>query len=162
MKRSIPLLALLILAATPLFALDETNRTDRSDRARRTVIVVDDVIRMSQAGVGDDAIIAYVRNTRELFDISADDLIAMTNARVSERVIKAVEDEAAARRESYDRRRSREGRSTVFVAPYPYYDPFYYPYYYDPFWYGPRFSFGIGFRFGPRFIGGGRHFHRRW
>jgi len=156
-KRLILLLAVLLFTA-PLFALDEANRTDRVDRARRTVIVVDDVIRMAQAGVGDDAIIAYVRDTREPFDVSADDLIAMTNAHVSERVIKAVEDEATARKD-YDRRGTRETRSTVYVAPYPYYyDPFYYPYY-DPFWYGPRVSFGLGFGFGPRFIGGGR-FHR--
>jgi len=158
-KRLIPLIAVFLFAA-PSFALDEANRTDRPDRARRTVIVVDDVIRMAQAGVGDDAIIAYVRNTREPFDVSADDLIAMTNARVSEKVMKAVEDEAAARKDrDYHRRDARETRSTVYVAPYPYYyDPFYYPYY-DPFWYGPRVSFGFGFGFGPRFGGGGR-FHR--
>lgn len=160
MKRLILLLAALLVAA-PSFALDEANRTDRPDRARRTVIIVDDVIRMSQAGVSDDAIISYIRNTREPFDVSADDLIAMTNARVSERVVKGLEDEAAARRDNYDRREARESRSTVYVTPYPYsYDPFYYPYY-DPFWYGPRFSFGVGFVFGPRFIHHGR-FHRRW
>src|SRR5436309_6461353 len=78
-KRLIPLLAVLLFAA-PSFALDEANRNDRTDRARRTVIVVDDVIRMAQAGVGGDAIIGYVRNTREPFDVSGDDLIAMTHA----------------------------------------------------------------------------------
>ena len=159
MKRLILLLAVLLFTA-PLFALDEANRADRPDRARRTVIIVDDVIRMAQAGVGDDAIIAYVRNSREPFDVSADDLIAMTNAHVSEKVMKAVEDEAATRKDrDYDRRDTRESRSTVYVTPYPYYyDPYYYPYY-DPFWYGPRVSFGFGFGFGPRFGGGGR-FHR--
>jgi hypothetical protein len=160
-KRLIPLLAVLLFAA-PSFALDDASRTDRTDRGRRTVIVVDDVIRMAQAGVGDDAIIAYVRNTREPFDVSADDLIAMSNARVSERVMKAVEDEAAARKD-YDRRETRETRSTVYVSPYyysPYYSPYYYPYY-DPFWYGPRVSFGFGFGFGPRFGGGGRFHGRR-
>ncbi len=158
MKRLISLLAVLLFAA-PLFALnDPVDRSDRTDRSRRTIIVVDDVIRMSQAGVSDEAIISYVRHTRDDFAVTPDDLIAMTNAHVSEKVIKAVTDEANARKD-YDRGEVRESRSTVFVAPYPYYyDPFYYPYY-DPFWY-PRFSVGIGFGFGPRFGGGFHHRHR--
>jgi hypothetical protein len=153
-KRFIPLIAVLLFAV-PSFALDNANRGDRPDRAARTVIVVDDVIRMAQAGVSDDAIIDFVRNTREPFDINADDLIAMTNAHVSERVMKYVQEEAAARRD-YNR---RETRSTVYVAPYPYYyDPFYYPY--DPLWYGPRVGVGFGFGFG-RHFGGGRFHGRR-
>lgn len=106
---------------------------------------------MSQAGVADDAIVSYIRNTREPISVTADDLIALTNAHVSERVVKAVQDEAAARRD-YNQ---RYGRSTVLVAPYGYG----YPYYYDPFWY-PRYSLGVGFVFGPRFIGGGFRHHR--
>jgi hypothetical protein len=149
MKRLIPLAALLLAAATPLFALDDTARTDRTDQNRR-IVIVDDVIRMSQAGVSDDAIISYVEKSREPFDLSADDIIAMTDAHVSKDVIKAVVDESAARK---DRRRYRDER--VYVAP-GYYDPWLYPYYYDPFWYGPRFGVGVGFGFGPRF---GRGFH---
>ena len=168
MLRRLTFLAVLLLTigTLPVLALDDP--AARTDRAPRTVIVVDEVIRMAQAGVSDDAIISYVRNSREPFDVSSDDLIAMTNARVSERVIKAVEEEAGRRdsRDSYDRRDTRdtrESRSTVFVSGYPYYyDPFYYPYYYDPFFYGPRFSLGVGFGFGGhRFIGGGRGFHHR-
>lgn len=145
MKRLIPLFVLLLtVAAAPVFALDDANR---SDRDRRTV--VDDVIRMSQAGVSDDAIISFVAHTRERFDVTADDIIAMTSAHVSKEVVKAVVDEAA------DRKNGRYGsRTAVYVAPpyyYGWYDPFYSPYYYDPFFYGPRFS--IGFRFGPRFRG---------
>jgi hypothetical protein len=154
-KRWTPLLVVfLVAAATPLFALDEANRTDRG---RRTVLVVDEVIRMSQAGVGDDAIISYVRHTREPFDVSADDIIALTDARVSRDVVKAVVDEAAAWKDrDRDRRGDRAGR--VYVTAYPYYDPFFYPYYYDPFFYGPRFF--VSFGFGPRFIGRGFRRHR--
>ena len=144
-----------LLFVTPLFAIDDGDRAVRTDRNRRTVIVVDDVIRMAAAGVSDDAIIAYVRKTRDDFDVTADDIIAMTGAHVSSDVVKAVVDEAAARK---DRRGTRQ-RSYAVAAPYPYYyDPFYYPAYYDPFWYGPRFSFGVGF--GPRFGGGFRGRHR--
>jgi hypothetical protein len=140
-----------LLFVTPLFAIDDADRAPRTDRNRRTVVVVDDVIRMSAAGVADDAIISYVRNTRDNFDVTADDIIAMTDAHVSKDVVKAVVDESAARK---DRRGARDRRYFV-AAPYPYY---YDPFYYDPFWYGPRFSFGFGF--GPRFGGGFRGRHR--
>jgi hypothetical protein len=151
-KRLISLIAVLFVAAT-LFAFDEGTRPDPADR--RGPAIIDEVIRMSQAGVGDDAIISYIRNTRQSFEVTSDDLIALTNARVSDRVVRALQDEAAARRNAA----RRYGRSTVLVAPYPY--PYYYdPYFYDPFFY-PRFSLGVGFVFGgPRFIGGGFHHHR--
>lgn len=156
MRRLLYLIPLLFLA-TPLFALDDV---DRADRGRRTVLIVDDVIRMSKAGVNDEAIIAFVRKTREDFDVNADDLIAMTEAGVSKEVEKAVVDEAAARKNRVSDRDDRSDRS--YLTPYPYYyDPFYPRYYYDPFWYGPRVSFGFGFSVGPRF---GRHHgfrHRR-
>jgi hypothetical protein len=150
MKRLIPLAALLLATATPLFALDDSSGTDRTDRNRR-IVIVDDVIRMSQAGVSDDALISSVEKSREPFDVGADDIIAMTDAHVSKDVIKAVVDESAARK---DRRRYRDER--VYVAP-GYYDPWFYPY--DPFWYGPRFAVGVGFGFVPSF--GGRGFHHR-
>jgi len=153
-KRWIPAVALLlVIAAVPALALDVP--------PARTVIVVSDVIKMAQAGVSDEAIIAYVHNVREPFDVNADDIIAMTNARVSTGVIKAVEDEAAAWKDRQPRReRETTPTRTVYVGS-PYYDPWFYPWYgyYDPFFYGPRFSFGIGFGFG-RFYGG--HHFRRW
>ncbi len=65
-KRTIYLFAVLLclVAATPLFA---TQRT-----------LVDDVIRMSQAGVSEETIVSFVHNARGRFDVSADDVIAMT------------------------------------------------------------------------------------
>lgn len=121
---------------------------------------------MAQAGVSDDAIISYVRNTRERFDVSADDIIAMHDAHVSRNVVEKVVDEAGVRndRRSRDYRDDRRDRvERVYVEPgyygygYGYY-PYWYAPYYDPFFYGPRFS--IGFAFGPRFFG--PRFHRRW
>ena len=152
MNRWIALLAALLFV-TPLFALDDASRDDRATRNRR-VVIVDEVVRMSAAGVSDDAIISYVRNARDNFDVTADDIIAMTDAHVSKDVVKAVVDESAARK---DRRGTRERSFYGGAAAYPYYyDPFYYPAYYDPFWYGPRLSFGVGFGYG-RFGGGGFH-----
>ena len=150
-----------LTAAAPVFA------------AGRTVMVVDDVIKMAHAGVGDEEIIAFVQKSREPFDVNADDVIAMTDAHVSRAVIRAVVDESAALRgndRANDRANDRQDnsnvrRQTVYVAPAPYYSPYtsyyydpYYYGYYDPFWYGPRVSLSFGFG---HFFGG--HFrHGRW
>jgi hypothetical protein len=134
--------------AAPAFALSEVAKdSPRADHTRRPVII-DDVIRMSQSGVDDGSIIAYIAKYRDRFEITADDVIALNDAHVSRDVVKALVDES--RRD--DRRdRDRAPATRVYVEPY-----WGYPYgYYDPFWYGwgPRFS--VGFRFG--------HFHRgRW
>jgi hypothetical protein len=140
---------LLLAVAAPAFAV-------------RTVMVVDEVIRMSKAGVGDAEIIAYVKKTPDMFEINGDDVIAMNDAHVSSAVMKFVIDESAARMKDArnDDRRSRETRTVYvrpMVSPY-YYDPYYYGYY-DPFWYGPRAYFGFGVGFGGRF-GGGLQFFR--
>lgn len=144
---------LLLAVAAPGFAV-------------RTVMVVDEVIRMSKTGVPDDEIITYVKKTPDPFAINGDDVIAMNDAHVSSAVMKFVIDESAARMKSArsDDGRTRETR-TVYVRPmvslYDY-DPFYYGYY-DPFWYGPRAYFGFGVGFGGGFRGGrfgggrGRH-----
>src|SRR5436305_6800609 len=62
------LFVLSLLLTLPLFALDSTTEASRGDRARRPIII-DDVIRMSQSGVGDDAIIAYIHKYRDRFDV---------------------------------------------------------------------------------------------
>ncbi|HKO58947.1 MAG TPA: hypothetical protein VJ276_23980, partial [Thermoanaerobaculia bacterium] len=137
-------LFLLLLAAAPLFAVQKTTSTN----------IVEDVIRMAKAGVEDDTIIEFVEKYDGRFDVSADDLIALTEAKVSKDVIKAVVDEADSRNEDADKadddRDDRRDGERRYVRPTyvsPYYVPRYYsPYsYYDPFWYGPRFSIGFGF-----------------
>ena len=150
MKRVALTVALLLLAvAAPAFAV-------------RTVIVVDEVIKMSKAGVADDDIIAYVRKTPNAFEVNGDDVIAMNDAHVSSAVIKFVIDESAERMKE-DRRDDAQSRETKtvyvrpLVSPY-YYDPYYYGYY-DPYWYGPRAFIGFGVGFGGRFGGGGFRGH---
>jgi hypothetical protein len=143
---------LLLAVAAPAFAV-------------RTVMVVDEVIRMSKAGVADDAVIAYVKKTPNAFEINGDDVIAMNDAHVSSAVMKFVIDESAERMKE-DRRDDGKSRETTnvyvrpMVSPY-YYDPYYYGYY-NPYWYGPSAYFGFGVGFGGRFGGGGgfRGHHR--
>ncbi len=151
----------ILIGAVPVFALDENrdNRDNRSanyERDRHTVI--DDVIRMSQAGVSDESIVRFVQQSRDRFVMNADTIIALNEAHVSKAVINALMDGAYDRGDRGDRRDGdRVVQERVYVQPYPYYgygyyDPFWYPY--DPFWYGPRLS--IGFGFGGGFRGGFR------
>jgi hypothetical protein len=152
-KRIITAVAFLFLvtAAAPLFAAPVQQRR-----------LVDDIVRMSRAGVSEDSIISFVQNTRGPINLTADDLIVMTDAGLPNTLIKAVVDESAIRNsQSYDRRDRAYGSSVqVYAAPYyyPYYSP-YSPYYYDPFFYGPRLSLGFGF--GGGFHGGGGFRHGR-
>lgn len=143
---------LLVLLAVPLFAEEERDRTPR-----RTL--VDEVIRMANAGVNDEAIIAYIRKSDERVEVTADDLIALTDAKVSKDVIKAVIDYAD-ERDGTSRSRSRE--RVVYRPVYSSYwggwgDPFW-----DPYWYGPHLRFGVGIGFGYPYYryGGGRIIHR--
>ena len=139
MRRFILMLGFL-LAAAPAFAVN------------RTVLIVEDVIKMTKAGVRDEEIIAYVKKTDVPFDINGDDVIAMNDAHVSPAVLKFVIDESAARMRNERREPARQRVYVSRPAYGGYYDPFWYGYgygYYDPFWYGPRVSLGFGF--GPRF-----------
>jgi hypothetical protein len=139
----------------PVFALDDNrdNRSANYERDRHTV--VDDVIRMSQAGVSDESIIRFLHQSRDRYVVNADTIIALNDAHVSKAVIDAMLDGAYDRNDRNDRRDGdRVVQERVVVNPYPYYgyyDPFWYPY--DPFWYGPRLS--IGFGFGGGFYRGG-------
>src|SRR4051794_16095179 len=110
MKRFLSAVALLtiIAAAVPVFALDEPERDTRAVTRDRTS-VIDDVIRMTRAGVDDDAIIKFVRESRDQYVVDADVIIALTDAKVSKAVLNAVMDEA------YDRgstNRRDDGRYT--------------------------------------------------
>ncbi|HEX7192691.1 MAG TPA: hypothetical protein VF381_14075 [Thermoanaerobaculia bacterium] len=161
------------MGAVPVFALDDNrdSRTANYERDRHSVI--DDVIRMSQAGVSEESIIRFVRQSHDRYVMNADTIIALNDAHVSKAIINALMDGAYDRgdRRSDDRDydRDRVVQERVYVQPYPYYgygyyDPFWYPY--DPFWYGPRVSIGLGFGgfwgggFRGGFHGGGHRGHR--
>jgi hypothetical protein len=131
----------LVLVAAPLFAVQRN--------------AVDEVIRMTRAGVAEDTILEYLEKTDARIIVTGDDVIAMNDAHVSKAVIKAVVDAADSHRNNRDYRdRGYVAPRVVVAAPY-YYDPYYY---YDPFWYRPSFSLGFSFGgFGYRGYRGG-HF----
>lgn len=135
---------LVALVAVPLFAASAG--------------LVDDVIRMYKSGVPEDAIIHFVQRSDARFDVNADDLIALSDAKIPRTIIKAVLDEADVRNDRHDVRDSREASSTTVVVERPYsYGGYYDPWYYDPYWYGPRFSIGLGLSFFRPFYGGYRY-----
>jgi len=168
-KRLTSLAVLVILiGAVPVFALDENRdnrdgRTANYERDRHTVI--DDVIKMSQAGVSDESIVRFVQQSRDRYVVNADTIIALNEAHVSKTVINALMDGAYDRGDHHDADRGdRVVQERVVVQPAPYYGyyGYYDPYWYDPFWYAPRLSIGFGFggyRGGYRggFHGGGGH-----
>jgi hypothetical protein len=118
----------LVVVAAPLFAVQRN--------------AVDEVIRMTQAGVAEDTILDYLEKTDARIVVTGDDVIAMTDAHVSKAVIKAVVDAADSRRNDRSYRdRGYVAPRVVVSTPY-YYDPYYY---YDPFWYRPSFSLSFGF-----------------
>lgn len=130
----------LILVAAPLFAVQRN--------------VVDEVIRMTQAGVAEETILAYIDKNDRRVVVTGDDVIAMTEARVPKSVIKAVVDASDSRRDDRDRDLGYVSPRVVVAAPYyGYYDP----YYYNPFWYGPRISLNFGF--GRSYYGFGRSYY---
>jgi hypothetical protein len=139
-------IVLVALVAVPLFAAG-TN-------------LVDDVLRMYKSGVPEDAIIQFVQKSNARFDVTADDLIALSDAKVPRTIIKAVLDEADVRNDRHDVRDVRgndgESRTTVVVErPYfGYYGGWYDPWYYDNYWYGWGPRLGVSFLFGRSYWGG--------
>ena len=132
MRRILPgfVAVIALVVAMPLLAL--------------TTNVIDDVLRMTRAGVDEETILAYVNGEQRPFEVTADDMIAMTTAHVSQKVVQAVVDRSAAlKRASANETPSlaqpavQQGESAppvaVVVPPPPVPD-----YLADPFWYMPR------------------------
>jgi hypothetical protein len=134
---------LVALAAVPLFAVSRNP--------------VDDVIRMYKSGVPEEAIIQFVQKADNRFDVSADDLIAMADAKIPRTIIKVVLDVSDVRNgrsDVHDSRGPEPSPATMALEGSDVYDyPWYYGYpeYYDPYWYG---GFGLGFVAGGPFFGG--------
>ncbi len=123
MKRLLVVFVVLAALATPLPAFNDHKG------------LTAEVIRMSQAGVSDDAIIEYVRHTSGRFVITADDVIALKNAGVSAAVIRVMIDESESRglpeRAGYS---SRPPAPEIDRDPTPPWTAFY-----DPWWFMPRY-----------------------
>jgi len=56
------------------------------------MMTVDDVIRLSKAGLSDEVIIQQIKKKGQRFDLSTDQLVQLKSASVSERVIQVMID----------------------------------------------------------------------
>jgi hypothetical protein len=151
MKRSVCVIALLLLSVAPLFAIQRD--------------LIDDVIRMSNSGVSDEVIIDFLNGRHEHFVATADDIIALKNAGVSKQVIDAVigkadETGAAAKQAASTSQPAEETAQAppqatepavssepdigclTFDPPialvFPWFGALYPPQLWDPYWYQPR------------------------
>jgi len=150
--RKLLVVAALFLISLPAFAVESKS-------------VVDDVIKMSKAGVAEETILDFVKKA-DRYDVTADDVIAMSEANVPRGVIRAVVDEAETSSPgARDRGRDHVERETVVVAPYYGWGYPGWGYSYDPFSYRPSvylgFGFGGYFGHGYHHGGGGFHHHHR-
>jgi hypothetical protein len=133
--------AFLLIAAVPLFGL-ATN-------------IIDDVIKMTRARVDQETIITFIQAEKKAFGVTADDMIALTNAHVSKEVVQALLDQSAVLKQTpaaavgpatSEGARNGEARETppsepsVVVLP----PPFIPDYLADPFWYLPRLDMKSG------------------
>lgn len=146
-----------------------------------------DIVRMSKAGVSDDAIIQTILSTGSNFPLTAQDFDALKRDGVSERVLATMQaDRPAAPSSAQPARptapviREPSGRDYVgvpsdqqIVRALPVAPPAYYyqappppPYYYSPYYYSPYYSPApdyyyyrapVSFHFG---YGGGRYYRR--
>ena len=158
MKSALAISAIFLLGAVAAAA--EPGSTRRFSNPLLT-----DVVQMTRAGLSDATIVAYVkaRQARLDADVSADDLIRLRQAGVSETVVRYIAGSSGIDSPSAERGQemtydSRDGAAIAVEPAYgedePYDYAYGYPYWggYYPYWYAysPYFS-------GTFFIGGGFH-----
>jgi hypothetical protein len=80
-------LILLLLALLPTTTI---HASDPAEQQQAKSLTVGDVVKMFQNGIGDDVIIAKLNKEGKAFDLSADDLIELKKAGVSNSVLKAM------------------------------------------------------------------------
>ena len=87
------LLAVLLCASFPLAIIAQSNtNAPTGASASAASLSVDDVIKLSKAGVDDDVIIQKIKKQGQSFDLSTDQLIQLKSASVSSRVIQVMLD----------------------------------------------------------------------
>jgi hypothetical protein len=167
MKHALAFSAILLLGASLVSA--EPRPTRRFSNRLFT-----DVVEMTRAGLSDATIVAYVksRSSRLGSDVSAEDLIQLRQAGVSEAVVATIAgitglEGGRSRPDSEAAYDSREGADVPVepsyaedeAYPYAYGYPYWYAYGY-PYWYGYGPYFSSTFFFGGRSFHGGGFGHR--
>src|ERR1022692_2267061 len=87
------LLAVLLCISFPLALAAQSNtKASAATSASAGSLSVDDVIKLSKAGVDDDVIIQKIRKQGQPFDLTTDQLIQLKSASVSNRVMQVMID----------------------------------------------------------------------
>ncbi len=95
MPRFISVCAISVALITP--ALTQTAQSaGRGDATQAKSMTADDIIKMAQAGISDDVIIAALRRNNQPFNLSTDDMIRLKRANVSNEVLRVMLDPGAA------------------------------------------------------------------
>lgn len=162
MKHALAFFAILLLGASLASAEPRPSRAF-SNR------LFTDVVEMTRAGLSDATIVAYVKARRSRLDsdVSAEDLIRLRQAGVSETVVGTIAGitgldggQSGPDREAvYD---SREAAASPVEPSYPEDEDYSYAYGH-PYWYayGYPYWYGYGPYFSSTFFFGGRSFHGR-
>lgn len=168
------------LVAAGLTVMDVSVRAQDASSANSLSAPVKEILQLQQAKVGDDTIIAYIKNSGNSYELNADLIIHLRQEGLSDSVLTAmlqharssgtVGPSAPAPQPAAPAPAPATGSeqvSTVTVAPSttyvqtvpaaPYYYaqpyPYYYPYYYPGYAYAP-----VSFSFGWVYGGGGCHY----
>ena len=157
MKRALAFSAILLLVAAAASA--QTTRPRRFSNS-----LLNDVVEMTRASLPDETIIAYVKARRARLDgdVSAEDLIRLRQAGVSDAVVRSIAGVVgpagpSSGRDTETTYDSREG------SDYPVEPDYGYGYGY-PYWYGYAYGYPYWYAYSPFFsttffVGGGRFFH---
>lgn len=157
-----------VLALAGLLAGSVLSAQARRAATQFSTPLLDEVVRLSNAGTSDSTIIAFIhaRQARLEWAPTADDLVQLKQAGVSEKVVEylasipvAGSRERSRRRSAYVESTQDDGSDVVAYDSGGYYYRPYYPYYWGwGFYGGPYFYPGFVIRGGFRF---GGHFHGR-
>ncbi len=86
------LLAVLLCVFLPLALVAQSTATPAATSVSAGSLTVDDVIKLSKAGLDDDVIIQKIKKQGQPFDLTTDQLIQLKSASVSSRVIQVMLD----------------------------------------------------------------------
>ena len=101
MNRPLSLLTIAFGLMTSVSAFSQSSQpAAKAATAASKGITTEDVIKMVQAGISDEVIIARLRQNNRPFDLSADELIRLKKANVSDSIVKVMLNPAAADRSS--------------------------------------------------------------
>ena len=93
-SRTISILSIFLLALSVFHSSAQAKPSPR--RAASSEFSVADVIKLTKAGVSEDIIIQHIKKKAHPFDLSTDQLIALKNANVSDRVVQVMIDPSKA------------------------------------------------------------------